>query len=95
MCSHKWRVVYQLGTVHLTICRHCLHEGRHLPYVFVQGSPRPVVGVAHLFDPQGTSYVGMFRCRVGMNQTHGGRHTVELFACFGVRACVPSFCAKS
>ena len=26
--------------------------------------------------------------------THGGRHTVELFACFGVRACVPSFCAK-
>ena len=29
-----------------------------------------------------------------MNQTHGGRHTVELFACFGVRACVLSFCAK-
>ena len=51
LCSHKWRVVYQLGTVHLTISRHCLHEGRHLPYVFVQGSLRPVVGVAHLFDP--------------------------------------------
>ena len=28
----------------------CVHEGRHLPYVFVQGSPRPVVGVAHLCD---------------------------------------------
>ena len=51
LCSHKWRVVYQLGTVHLTMSRHCLHEGRYLPYVFVQGSVRPVVGVAHLFDP--------------------------------------------
>ena len=51
MCSHKWRVVYRLGTVYLTISRHCLHEGRRLPYVFVQGSLRPVVGVAHLFDP--------------------------------------------
>ena len=51
MCSHKWRVVYQLGTVYLTLSRHCLHEGRHLPYVIVQGSLRPVVGVAHLFDP--------------------------------------------
>ena len=51
MCSYKWRVVYQLGSVHLTMSRHCLHEGRHLPNVFVQGSLRPVVGVAHLFDP--------------------------------------------
>ena len=51
MCSHKWWVVYQLGTVYLMISRHCLHEGRHLPYVFVQGSLRPVVGMAHLFDP--------------------------------------------
>ena len=51
MCWHKWRVVYGLGTVYMTICRHTLHEGRHLPYVFVQGSVRPVVGVARLFDP--------------------------------------------
>ena len=51
LCSHKWRVVYPLGTVFLTLSRHCLHGGRHLPYVFVQGSLRPVVGVAHLFDP--------------------------------------------
>ena len=50
MCSHKWQVVYQLGTVHLTMSRHCMHEGRHLPYVFVQGSLRPVLGVAHVFD---------------------------------------------
>ena len=51
LCSHKWRVVYPLGTVYLTLSRQCLHEGRHLPYVFVQGSLRPVVGLAHLFDP--------------------------------------------
>ena len=51
MCSHKWRVVYKPGTVYLTISRHSLHEGRCLPYVFLQGSLRPVVGVAHLFDP--------------------------------------------
>ena len=51
VCSHKWRVVYPLGTVYLTLSRHYLHEGRHLPYVFVQGTLRPVVGVAHLFDP--------------------------------------------
>ena len=51
LCCHKWRVAYPLGTVFLTLSRHCLHEGRHLPYVFVQGSLRPVVGVAHLFDP--------------------------------------------
>ena len=44
MCSHKWRVVYQLGTVYLTMSRHCLHEGGHLPYVFMQGSlpTRPI-----------------------------------------------------
>ena len=29
------------------------------------------------------------------DRPHGGRHTVELFAFFGVRACVLSFCAKS
>ena len=51
ICSHKWRVVYQLGTIYLTLSRHWVHEGRRLPYVFVQGSLRPVVGVAHLFDP--------------------------------------------
>ena len=95
MCSHKWRVVYKLGTVFLTVSRYCLHHGRHLPCAFVQGFLRPVVGVAHLFDPQGTSCVGMLCCRVGMNQTHGERHTVELFVCFVVRACVLSFCAKS
>ena len=51
MCSHKWRVVYGLGTVYLTISRHIMHQGRHMPYVFGQGSVRPVVGVARLFDP--------------------------------------------
>ena len=51
LCSYKWRVVYLLGTVYLTLSRHCRHEGRHLPYVFVQGSLLPVVGVAHVFDP--------------------------------------------
>ena len=50
LCCHKWRVAYPLGTVFLTLSRHCLHEGRHLPYVFVQGSLQPVVGVAHLLD---------------------------------------------
>ena len=51
MCSHKWGVVYGLGTVYMTISRHSLHEGRRLPYVFLRGSLRPVVGVARLFDP--------------------------------------------
>ena len=51
ICSHKWRVVCKLGTVYLTISRHCRHEGRRLPYAFVQGSLRTVVGVALLFDP--------------------------------------------
>ena len=51
LCSHKWRVEYELGAVYLTISRHSLHEGRRLPYVFVQGSMCSVVGVAHLFDP--------------------------------------------
>ena len=37
--------------MYMTISRHSLHEGRRLPYVFVQGSLRPVVGVARLFDP--------------------------------------------
>ena len=51
MCPHKWRMVYGLGMVYMTISRHRLHEGRRLPYVFVQGSVWPVVGVARLFDP--------------------------------------------
>ena len=51
MCSHKWRVVYRLGTVYMRISRHSLHEGRRLTYMFLQGSVRPLVGVARLFDP--------------------------------------------
>ena len=38
-----------------------------------------------------TVCVGMYCMRDGMNQTHGEWHTVELFACFGVCACVLSF----
>ena len=91
MCSHKWRAVYGLGTVYMTISRHSLHEGRCLPYVFVQGSLQPVVGTARLFDPGVTDCVGVYCMRDDMNQTHGERHTVELFACFGVCACVLSF----
>ena len=59
MCSHKWRVVYGLGTVYLTISRHNMQQGRRMPYVFVQGSVRPVVGVAVC--------VGMSCTRDGMN----------------------------
>ena len=51
MCSHKWRVVYDLGTVHLTLSQHRMYQGKKMPHIFVQGSVRPVVGVACLFDP--------------------------------------------
>ena len=95
MCSHKWRVMYELGPVYLMMSKHSLHEGKCLPYVFVQGSLRPVADVAHLFFLRVTYSVGIFCIRNGKNQTHGGRHTVELFACFGIRACLLSFWAKS
>ena len=66
LCCHKWRVEYPLGTIYLTLSRHCLHEGRHPPYVFVQGSLRPVVGVAQVLFEYITRRVDTYTARTGL-----------------------------
>ena len=92
MCSHKSWVVYQLATVYLTLSGHCLHEGRQLPYALVQGFVRPW----WVWPTCLTSYVGMFCCSFRHDLDPWGAAHCRVFpACFGVRACVVSFCAKS
>ena len=51
MCSHKWQVVYGLGTVYLTLSPHRMYQGKRMPYIFVQGLVRPLVGVVRIFNP--------------------------------------------
>ena len=95
MCSHKLRVVYGLGTVYLTLSRQSLHRGRRMPYVFVQGSARPVVGVARLFDPL-SAFQCVYVMRYGWHEPHPrGRGTLsKCWSAFGVSACVLWFFAK-
>ena len=50
MCSHKWRVVYCLGTVYVTVSQYRIYQGKRMPCLFVQGSVGPVMGVARPFN---------------------------------------------
>ena len=36
MCSHKWRVMYGLNTVYLTLSQYRMYQGKRMPYLFGQ-----------------------------------------------------------
>ena len=110
MCSHKWRVVYELGTVYFTISRHCLHViyGLALFVVHVCVCVCAVcmhvclgtLQISHLgLQPTRPTHYAMsdfYRLVLGScDIPHGERHIVKLFACFGVCAFALLFCAKS
>ena len=96
LCCHKWRVAYPVGTVFLTLSRHCLHEGRHPPNMYSCKAPcgRWSAWPTCLIC-KGQALWVCFAAIFGMTQTHGGRHTSSLSSLFRC-ACLCAFvCAKS